>query len=264
MREQQESKIKSKILVQERCKAELLEFCILLRSVPTMIITLFIIAVFLMNLVANKSIQLPFEWMALDCGIVVSWFVFLVLDILTKHFGPKAATQLSFLATVVNLGICGMLYIISRIPGSWSESYVPGSEEVIGNALDHTFGGVWYIILGSAFAFMVSSGLNNFLNECVGKVFHSKPDSILAYLTRSYVSTAVGQFADNFIFAFTVSRVFFGWTLIQCIMCSLFGMLAELICEIFFSLWGYQICRSWQKNKIGEEYLCYRRQITQK
>lgn len=232
------------------------EFQLLLKSVPTVIFTLFVIAVFAMNLLANKSISLPFEWLALDCGLLVSWFVFLVMDVLTKHFGPKAATQLSIFATLLNLGLCLIFYIVSIIPGMWGAAYVPGSENLINTALDGTFGGSWYIILGSALAFLVSSFVNNFLNFSVGKLFKRNPDGMAAYLCRSYVSTALAQFTDNFVFSFLVSRTFFGWTLTQCITCSLFGMLVELLCEGVFSLWGYHICEKWKKNKIGEEYLC--------
>lgn len=232
------------------------EFRLLIRSVPTVIFTLFVIAVFSMNLMANKSISVPFDWLALDCGLVVSWFVFLVLDILTKHFGPKAATQLSIFATILNLMLCAVFFIVSIIPGVWGESYVSGSEAIINTALDNTFGGTWYIILGSATAFIVSALVNNFLNFFVGKAFKRNPDGIVAYLCRSYVSTAFAQFTDNFVFAFLVSRVFFGWTLTQCITCSILGMVVELLCEAIFSLFGYHICEKWKKNKVGEEYLC--------
>lgn len=210
------------------------EFRLLLRSVPTVTFSLFITAVFSMNLLANKSISLPVEWLALDCGMIVSWFTFLVLDILTKHFGPKAATQLSIFATLLNLGFCSVFYLVSVIPGTWSQSYIPGSEAVINNALDSTLGGTWYIILGSTVAFTLSAFVNNFLNFFVGKAFRKKPDGMTAYLCRSYVSTALAQFTDNFTFSFLVSRVFFGWTLTQCVTCSLIGMAAELICECVF------------------------------
>ena len=128
---------------------------------------------------------------------------------------------------------------------------------MINTALNNTFGGTWYIILGSAVAFICSSVVNNFLNYYVGKAFTRNPNGMFAYLCRSYVSTAVGQFADNFVFSMLVSRVFFGWTLTQCITCSLFGMVVELICQALFSVFGYWICERWRNNKVGEEYLCY-------
>lgn len=232
------------------------EFRLLIQSVPTVTFILFVIAVFLMNLMANKSITVPFDWLAVDCGLIVSWFVFLVLDILTKHFGPKASTQLSIFATVFNLLLCGVFYIVSIIPGTWGEAYVTGSETIINTALDNTFGGTWYIILGSATAFIIAAFVNNFLNFFVGKVFKRNPNGIMAYLCRSYVSTAFAQFADNFIFAMLVSRVFFGWTLTQCITCSILGMVVELLYEVIFSIFGYRISEKWRKNEVGKEYLC--------
>lgn len=235
-------------------KKEYSEFQLLLKSIPSTLLIFFVLTVFSMNLLANKSINLPFKWLALDCGFIVSWFVFFSLDVLTKHFGPKAATQISVFATLINLVLCVVFYIGSSIPGTWGESYVPGSEAVITTALDNTFGGTWYIILGSAIAFTLSAFINNFINYAVGKVFKNNPDGMAAYLIRSYVSTTVGQFADNFIFAFLVSRTFFGWTLTQCITCSIFGMIAELLCEAVFSPFGYRLCVKWKKNKVGNEY----------
>ena len=87
-----------------RIKTEVKEVSVLLRSIPSLTMTLFIVSVITMNLLANKSINLPFSFMALDCGIVVSWLSFLCMDVITKHFGPKAATQASLVAVLVNLG----------------------------------------------------------------------------------------------------------------------------------------------------------------
>ena len=81
-----------------------------------------------MNLLANKSINLPFSWLALDCGIIVSWIIFLCMDMITRRFGPKAATMLSVVSIAVNLGMCLVLYLGSLIPGIWGESYVDGPE----------------------------------------------------------------------------------------------------------------------------------------
>lgn len=210
-----------------------------------------------MNLMANKSIALPYDFLALDCGMLISWFAFLAMDIVTKHFGPRAATQLSLFATLANLLFCGIFYLVSIIPGNWGESYVVGSGGIINKALDKTFGGTWYIILGSAVAFTVSAAVNNFVNFAVGKAFTKNENSLTAFLTRSYVSTAIGQFTDNFLFAFIVSRTFFGWSILQCITCSLMGMVVELICEAVFSVFGYKVSEKWRQNGVGKEYLCY-------
>lgn len=241
----------------KKVKKEFYEFRLLLRSVPAIILTFFVMSVFSMNLLANKSLSLPFEWLALDCGIIVSWFSFLTMDIITKHFGPKGATEISLLAIFINLIFCLLFFAGSKIPGVWGESYIPGNESLLNNALDNTFGGTWYVLAGSTIAFILSSFVNNFLNFTVGKAFKKNPDGFTAYILRSYVSTAAGQFTDNLTFALIVSHFFFGWSLIQCITCALTGMLAELLCEAAFSFFGFKICEKWKKDGVGKEYIDY-------
>ena len=235
-------------------KREWHQFRVLLKNIPTIVVTLFIMSVFAMNLLANKSINLPWDWLALDCGIIVSWFAFFTMDLLTKHFGPKAATQVTVLTIVINLFFCLLLFLGSLIPGTWGESYVDGSEGIINGALNATFGGTWYVVLGSTTAFLASAVINNFSNYGIGKLFKRNPDGLVAYTLRTYVSTAIGQFADNLTFALIVSHTFFGWTMLQCVTCALTGMVAELLFELLFLYPGYGITKRWKKNGVGEEY----------
>ena len=232
----------------------ILEWKTLLRSVPALFLAVFAISVVLMNLLANKSINLPWDWLALDCGIIVSWITFLCMDIATKHFGARAATMLSITAVFINLFACLIFFLASLIPGMWGEAYVEGSESVIVYALDHTFGGTWYVLAGSTIAFIISAIINNLLNAAIGRVFRRNPDGFGAYACRSYVSTAVGQFTDNLIFALLVSHFFFGWTLLQCITCAITGMIVELLCEVVFSPIGYKVSRRWKRDQVGEKY----------
>lgn len=230
-------------------------FTLFMKDIPVGIVVLFLMSVFAMNLLANKSISLPVDWLALDCGIAVSWFAFLTMDVVTKHFGPKAATQLSVFAMAVNLLFCLLLFVGSLIPGVWGASFVEGSEGVINTALDQTFGGTWYVLLGSSVAFVVSAAVNNFANRAIGRLFRRNPDGRAAYICRSYLSTALGQFVDNIVFALIVSHVFFGWSLLQCLTCALTGMLAELLCEIIFSEAGFALTKRWKKQGVGKSYL---------
>lgn len=241
--------------MKKRLLKEIKEIKILFRAVPAHVFALFVLSVFAMNLLANKSITLPVDWLALDCGIIVSWAAFLTMDMITKHFGPKAATTLSIVALLMSLIFCLLFFIAAHIAGVWGESYVAGSEDVINTALNNTFGGTWYVLLGSAAAFLLSSAVNNFLNWLVGKAFKKNPDGAAAYFLRSYISTAVGQFVDNMTFALVVSLNFFGWSILQCVTCSLTGMLVELICEAIFSPLGYAVTKKWKKDNLGAEYL---------
>lgn len=241
-------------MLRKRIKSEIQEFRVLLKSVPSIIVVLFIMSVFSMNLLANKSISVPVDWLALDCGIIVSWFAFFTMDVLTKHFGPKAATEMTVLATLINLFFCFLLFVGSLVPGMWGEAYVEGSESLLNGALNRTLGGTWYVVFGSTAAFLVSAIVNNLSNYGIGKLFKRNPDGLAAYVLRAYVSTALGQFTDNLTFALIVSHFFFGWTILQCVTCAVTGMLVELICEAIFFYPGFAITRRWKREAVGEEY----------
>ena len=216
------------------------EFRSLLRTVPPILVSLMILSIVGMNLLANKSINTGVDWLALDCGILFSWLTFLTMDVLTHNYGPRAATLLSLLALALNLFMAGMFYLASLIPGVWGESFVEGSEAVINGALNSTFGGTWFIILGSSIAFVASAILNNFLNYGIGRLL-KRETGFGVFAVRSYVSTFLAQFADNLIFALLVSKIFFGWTLLQCFTCALTGAVMELLFEVVFSPVGYRV-----------------------
>lgn len=215
------------------------EFFRLIDTLPPLVFSLMVLSVVAMNLLANKSIDTGLTWLALDCGILFSWLCFLAMDIMTHCYGPKAATAGSLAAMGINLLMCSGFFVASRIGGVWGESFVTGSEQIINTALDNTFGGTWFVLLGSSVAFAVSAVCNNFLNWAIGQ--KRTDNSFGTFALRSYVSTFIGQFVDNITFALLVSRTFFGWTMVQCITCAITGAVMELIFEVFFSPIGYHI-----------------------
>ena len=226
---------------------------ILLRSIPATVVTLFAISVVCMNLLANKTL-LQLDWIALDGGILISWLSFLCMDIITKHFGPRASTIISIHASVINLLTCLIFFVASIIPSNANDY----------SAFDSIFGGTWFVLLGSTIAFLTSALINNLLNHMIGKCFRRKPDGKLAYVTRSYVSTFIGQFLDNFIFSVIVFVFFapifwdgFCWTVLQCATCALTGAIAELIMEIAFSPIGYRLTKKWKAEQVGKDYFDY-------
>lgn len=227
---------------------------VLLHCVPSIVMALFTVSVILMNLLANKEINTGVNWLALDCGLIVSWLSFLCMDMLTKRFGPQASFRLSLVASGINLIVCGILFIVSKIPGNWGEFYTY-NDIIVNNSLNSTIGGTWFVLLGSTVAFICSSGVNSVVNYLVGKLYDRS--NFKSYALRSYVSTLVAQFIDNFIFSIIVSHTFFGWTLIQCVTCSLTGCIVELLCEVVFSPIGYKVCKNWEDNKVGEDYIIH-------
>lgn len=226
---------------------------ILLRCIPSTVVSLFVVSVICMNLLANKTL-LQRDWIALDGGILISWLSFMCMDIITKYFGPKASTKIALLASSINVMTCFIFYIASAIPSNASDY----------TALNEILGGTWFILLGSTIAFLISAVINNLLNWIIGKSFRKNPNGKLAYATQTYVSTFIGQFLDNLIFSVIVFVWFapifwngFHWTVTQCVTCALTGAVAEAIMEILFSPIGYRIVMKWRKLQVGAAYLNY-------
>ena len=113
-----------------------------MRSIPSTVVTLFVVSVICMNLLANKTL-LQLEWIALDGGILISWLSFMCMDIITKHFGPKASNGVSIMAVGINLMTCLIFFVASVIPSNADDF----------SAFDTIFGGTWFILLGSTVAF---------------------------------------------------------------------------------------------------------------
>lgn len=236
------------------------EFKILLRSIPATVVTLFAVSVICMNLLANKTL-LQLDWIALDGGILISWLSFMCMDVITTHFGPRASTLISVHAVMINLLTCLIFYIVSAIPSNANDY----------SAFDGIFGGTWFILLGSTIAFLASALVNNILNWMIGRYIKKNPNGKTAYMIRSYISTFVGQFLDNFIFSVIVFNFFaplfwsgFSWTILQCAMCAITGAFAELLMEIIFSPIGYRITQKWKSENIGKEYFDFVKKEMQK
>lgn len=242
------NKIKSMI------QTQIDDYRVLMRSVPPLVMMFLAISTTLMNLMAQKEL-LNISWLALDCGFLLSWLSFLCMDMLTKRFGAKAAIQLSLTSVAVSLFVSLVLFVTSIVGNNWSAAYNYENGDIVNAALNETFGGTWYVIAGSMIAFAVASIMNAVVNESIGKM--TKKNNFGSFALRSYVSTAIGQFVDNFVFATVVSKVFFGWTWQQVFFCSIAGAVAELVSEIIFSPVGFKVCRKWEKHNVGHEYLDY-------
>lgn len=224
---------------------------LLLRSIPSLTITFFVLSVVCANLMANKEL-VNYKYVALDCGFVFSWIMFLCMDVICKRWGAKASIKVSLMALFVNLLVCGSFAVLAKAPGMWGEFYTE-ENPAVNAALNNTFGGAWYVVLGSGLAFTISSIVNALLNHSIGKAM--KSDGFFAFAVRSYVSTIIAQFVDNFVFATTVSKIFFGWTWTQVLVCSAIGAVCELLCEVLFSGFGYRVVKNWEEENVGSEYI---------
>ncbi len=221
---------------------------LLLKSLPKHTVVLFIMIVIGMNLLARfQIISLPF--LALNAGIFISWGAFLILDIVTKHFGAKAANILTIIAIIANLTVGSIFFGLS---------FAFKNSDI-----DIFLFSQWSILLASTIAFVISSLTNNYMNVFVGKKLALDPNKKKVFMIRSYVSTFLGQVVDNFIFVFLAFYLFpyipgavpVHWTIWQCIGASILCALIELLSEVVISPLGYRILRHWEEKDIGREYL---------
>lgn len=237
-----------------RIKNEWNELKQLVAKVNPLIMTFFVLSVVVMNLLANKSIDLSFlpgndtaagefGWLALDCGFLVSWLAFFAMDNIVRRFGPKASTQMTVIAVFINLIVCAVFLLAGSINGSWGESYVDFGSELVNNALDNTISGTWYVLMGSTVAFVSSAIVHGLTSTAISKIFKDK-ESLKAYAVCSFIGTSLGQFVDNLLFALIVSLNFFGWNILQCIMCAITGMVVEFILSAIFVPIGHKIYKS--------------------
>lgn len=235
----------------------------LLRSIPGLVTMLFIMATITMNLAANKIIWNGLvingtPLVSITGGIFLSWSIFLLMDVVTKTYGVKASIKLTVLGALVNSFAVIFLALIASLPAKYPYE---GSSTVF----DTLFGFAslaapqpWQILLSSTVAYIISGIVNAIINGALGKLFRKDPDGKAAFYCRSYVSTIIGQFADNFIFAALAFSVFAHfYTLPTLIGISIVGALLELLCEIIFSPFGYKICVRWQNEGVGKDYLEY-------
>ena len=220
---------------------------LLFKSLPIYIVIIFILTVIGMNILAKyQLISLP--WLALNAGICVSWLAFLILDIVSKHFGAKGGNLLSIIAIIANLVVGSIFFILSLI--------FKNSD------IDIFLFSNWSILLASSIAFIISALTNNYANVFIGKKL-SNPQGKKAYAISSFVSTFLGQIVDNFIFVFLAfyllpnipGAVQVRWTLLQCIEASILCAGIELLSEVIVSPLGYAILQKWRKDEVGKEYI---------
>ena len=163
-----------------------------------------------------------------------------------------ASTVTCFVVSVILMNLLANKELVSLAPGMWGAYYDTGSLEV-NTALNATIGGSWYVVLGSSLAMLCSSFVNSHLNQFIGHLTDN--GSFATFALRSYVSTGVGQLVDNLVFAIVVSHVFFGWTWLQVITCSITGALAELACEVLLSPVGFKVAAGWEREGVGDKYV---------
>lgn len=264
----------------DTCKwlVDIKDWKMLFRSIPSLVVAFFLLSILGMNLLANKFLVTGGQWISVTWGLLLSAIPFLICDIVTKTYGAKATIKLNILGLFASLGMTLIFLFVSVMPefGSftsfWHGDFTYGE---IGFGVGGVMRASWYVTLASSIAFIISGIVNAVVNASIGKLFKKNPDGKVAFITRSYTSTLVGQFVDNFLFIFlafgifgNLSGMYGGWSnaalvsnLTAGLGAGLIGAVVELLMEVFISPVGYRICKKWKQDSVGRDYLEYCRSM---
>lgn len=241
--------------IKEKINSEIREYQEILHNVPSLVFTIFVVSVILMNLLGNKELYHS-DYICINTGLALSWISFLCMDCICKRFGGRAAIKVNVVAMLLNLSVAIIFHVLMWFPGNWAAMYATsevGTQQAINDGLNATFSGTWYVVAGSAIAMLASGVVNAVINSNIGKRLDD--GSYKGFATRSFISTAVAQWVDNFVFSALVSHIFFRWNWMQVLICATTSMVLELVIEVIFSPVGYKVAKRWEENKVGQNYL---------
>lgn len=220
------------------------------KKVPSWLIAASAVTTVLMNLLANKTLYSDGVYLSIDAGLMVSWVMFLVMDIATQRYGGKASFAITIFDVAIALAMSGIMVGVAAIP----ESPVSGwfqTEEAAG-ALNGLVGNNYLVILTSLFAYVCSSGVDILSNVTIGKLFNKTKTfngennkrtfkGFIIYFFRAYGSTFLSQLTDNLVFQAIAYPLLFT---IPCSPLSIFlgatlAAVVELVAEFIFAPIGY-------------------------
>lgn len=220
------------------------------KKIPSWLIALSVITTLLMNILANKTLFSDSTLFSVDCGTIVSWVMFLVMDIVTQRYGGKASFAVTIFDVLITLGMSGLMCIVAIVP----ESNVSGwfQTEDIATALNNLIGNNYLVVMTSLFAFLCASAVDIILNLTLGKLLNNSRilngennnrtvKGFFVYFIRAYGSTFASQFVDNLVFQIIAYPLLFNMpcSVESIILGAFLCAVAELIVEMLFAPIGY-------------------------
>lgn len=220
------------------------------RKVPAWLVALSVTTTVLMNLLANKTLFSDGAYLSIDCGLMVSWVMFLVMDIATQRYGGKASFAITIFDVLVALGMSGIMAGVAAIPESPVSGWFMTEDAAV--SLNGLIGNNYLVILTSLFAFLCSSGVDILSNITIGKLFNKTKafegennkrtfKGFIIYFFRAYGSTFLSQLTDNLVFQMIAYPFLFTipCTPLSIFLGALLAALIELVAEFIFAPIGY-------------------------
>ncbi len=143
----------------------------------------------MMNYLCMKPISFGTGFIWMDGGLLVSWTVFLISNVIVEAYDKKTAIQVSAIATVLAFAVSVLAAIEVHLPTL--PQYAMQADHFA-----HIFSNGPRTIVSSALAFFVG----NVVNVEIIAALKNNGRRLMPFWGRAVLSTIVGQLVDNSLF----------------------------------------------------------------
>lgn len=157
----------------------------------------------MMNYLCMKPISFGTSFIWMDGGLLISWLVFLIANVIVEAYDKQTAIFVSGIATVLAL-LVSLLGV--------AEVHIPSLPQYSAQAdhFAHVFSNGPRTIVSSAVAFFIS----NVVNVEIIAAYRHQGTRLIPFWGRAVISTIVGQMVDNTLFQ-VLAFAPVGWSLYE-------------------------------------------------
>ncbi|MCR5731715.1 MAG: queuosine precursor transporter [Sphaerochaetaceae bacterium] len=183
-----------------------------------------------MNIFCMKSLSFGSPIILCDAGLLISWGVFLISNVITEVWNEKMAIKLVTFSAIVSLFTMILARIIVDIPTL--PSYYDQAD-----AFAKIFSNGPRTIISSIIAFLVGNFVNVHIIQKI-KDRLAENDNHFFFFMRAAFSTLIGQLVDNALFMFLafapIGISVYEMNVFDIITAVLSGTVIELVVEVCF------------------------------
>ncbi len=185
-----------------------------------------------MNIFCMKSLSFGTPYILCDAGLLISWLVFLVSNVIVEVWGKKTSVVLISFAAVISFVIMVIGRLIVFIPTLPEYAEQAHAYELIFSNGPRT-------IFASVTAFWIGNYINVHIIARIKDALERKAkDNRFYFFLRAVISTLIGQWVDNILFM-TLAFAPVGLSLYEMawkdiLSSAFYGTFIELFVEAFF------------------------------
>ncbi len=180
-----------------------------------------------MNIFCMKSLSFGTPIILCDAGLIISWGVFLISNVITEVWEERTALQIVVFSAIVTFFIMVIARIIVYIP-TLPEYYDQA------DAFSRIFSNGPRTIISSITAFLVGNYVNVHIIQKIKDAL-AKRDNRIFFFLRAAFSTLIGQLVDNALFMFMafapIGISVYEMSVLDIITAVLSGTVIELVVE---------------------------------